>query len=218
MLSERDRLLTEAKRKTPEAALELRQEAAEMTAADGSPLPPLVDFDALFIPDTHQTVALVAPQLAFHGIKGVRLLGLSDWNHPDLVNIGREHVGGAVFTSAYFAGSDHPSLASFAKRYRATFGEEPSAFAAEAFDTTRLLIGAMEPSSGGISVAERLRQVEAMGGVSGVTTVMPDGNAAKRPHLLGVHRGRIISVDEVGSPPFLKPAQRDPNAELLESP
>jgi hypothetical protein len=32
-------------------------------------------------------------------------------------------------------------------------------------------------------------------GVSGVTSFLPDGNARKRPFLLGVKRGQFISLD-----------------------
>ena len=74
--------------------------------------------------------------MAFHGITGVRLLGLSDWNHPDLVTVGGKYVDGAVFTSTYFGESGHPVLSSFAKNYREIFGREAGPFAAEAFDVT----------------------------------------------------------------------------------
>ncbi len=204
----RNRLLREAKRKSPETAAELRAKAAEMEGPGGEPLPPFIDFDALFIPDTHQNVALVAPQLTFHEISGVRLLGLSDWNHPDLVAIGRNHVGGSVFTSAYYDESEHPALAAFGSRYKATFGQPADAFAAVAYDTARLLLSQLRDGDGG-SLAESLRGTGIAAGVSGVTKVLPDGNAAKRPHLLGVHRGRIISVDEAGTAPHLRPAKQE---------
>jgi ABC-type branched-subunit amino acid transport system substrate-binding protein len=203
----RNRLLDQAKRKPREEAAKLRAQAAQLVGPSGTPLPPFVDFEALFIPDTHQNVALVAPQLTFHEISGVRLLGLSDWNHPDLVAIGRKHVGGSVFTSAYFDGSEHPALAAFGSRYKATFGEPADAFAAVAYDTARLLLSALHEEGDAESLVESLQSAGIAAGVSGVTRLLPDGNAAKRPHLLGVHRGRIISVDEAGSAPHLRPAK-----------
>ena len=42
-------------------------------------------------------------------------------------------------------------------------------------------------------------------GVSGVTAVARDGTTTKRPHLLGVQRGQIMSIDETGQPPILRP-------------
>jgi hypothetical protein len=42
------------------------------------------------------------------------------------------------------------------------------------------------------------------GGVSGVVRMGVDRNTLKRPHLLGIHRGRMVSIDEEGFVPFLK--------------
>jgi hypothetical protein len=36
-----------------------------------------------------------------------------------------------------------------------------------------------------------------------------DGNALKRPYLLGVSRGEIVSIDETGEPPFLRVPERE---------
>jgi len=201
-LKKRERLLSEAKRKVPDEAKELRKKAADLLAPDGSVLPPIVQFQALFIPDTYESVALIAPQLAFHGIKGVRLLGLSDWNHPDLVTVGGKYVDGAVFTSTYFGESGHPVLSSFAKNYREIFGHEAGPFAAEAFDVTRLLIEALQRRPEDVS--GQLRSMAITGGVSGVVRMGVDRNTLKRPHLLGIHRGRMVSIDEEGFVPFLK--------------
>lgn len=207
-LVERRTLLREAKRKVPEIAKELRQEAARLLAPDGSVLPPIIRFEALFIPDTYEKVALIAPQLAFHGIKGVRLLGLSDWNHSDLIDVGGKYVGGSVFTSAYFGGSRHPALVGFTERYRETFAQEAGPFAAEAFDVTRLLLRAMQDTTGDIS--NQLRQVVVEGGISGVIEMGPDRNVSKRPHVLGVHRGRLISIDEEAFAPYIRvPSSED---------
>jgi hypothetical protein len=40
-----------------------------------------------------------------------------------------------------------------------------------------------------------LLAVRAYPGVSGVTTMRADGTAQKRPYLLGVRRGQIVSLD-----------------------
>ena len=60
-----------------------------MRGPGGVVLPPIVDFDALFIPDEHDKIVLIAPQLAFHDVTGVRLLGSSGWVDPELIEIGR---------------------------------------------------------------------------------------------------------------------------------
>jgi ABC-type branched-subunit amino acid transport system substrate-binding protein len=199
----------------PERAAELREEAAELTGPGGAPLPPFVDFDALFIPDSHENASLVAPHLAFHGVRGVRLLGPSGWNHPDLVRIGGKHVNGAIFTGDFYPESSYPFVTEFVRRFRQRFGEEPSYLSAQGFDAANLImLQLVRGQQTREQVAKGLLATRAYPGVSGVTSVRHDGNAVKRPYLLGVDRGQIVSIDETGEPPFL----RVPEKESSENP
>ncbi|MEN8160489.1 MAG: penicillin-binding protein activator, partial [Myxococcota bacterium] len=116
-LAERERMLKRAKRLPREEAEKLRRKAAELTAPDGEPLPPYVDFEAVFIPDTHQAAGLIAPHLAFHEVRGVSLLGPSAWNHPGLLELGGRHMDGAVFPAAYHAAITAPNVVTFGERY-----------------------------------------------------------------------------------------------------
>ena len=54
--------------------------------------------------------------------------------------------------------------------------------------------GAADPSSR-LALRDGLTRVHGYPGVSGVTTVLPDGNTSKRPFMLGVRRGEIVSLD-----------------------
>jgi ABC-type branched-subunit amino acid transport system substrate-binding protein len=214
-LAERKKLLKRARRMPPERAAELREEAAEITGPRGKPLPPFVDFDALFIPDSHENAALIAPHLAFHEVRGVRLLGPSGWNHPDLVRIGGKHVNGAIFTGDFYPESSYPFVTEFVRRFRETFGGEPSFLAAQGFDAASLfLVQLARGHQTREQVAGGLLATRAYPGVSGVTSVRHDGNAAKRPYLLGVSRGQIVSIDETGEPPFLRIPERESPEDL----
>ncbi len=222
-LEKRKKLLKRAQRMPPERAAELREEAAEITGPADAPLPPFIDFDALFIPDSHENAALIAPHLAFHEVRGVRLLGPSGWNHPDLVRIGGKHVNGAIFTADFFPDSSYPFVAEFVRRFRETYASEPSYLAAQGFDAASLV--SVQLSRGHQTrdqVAEGLLATRAYPGVSGITSVRHDGNAAKRPYLLGVHRGQVVSIDESGEPPFLrippKESAQDLDADGVQSP
>jgi ABC-type branched-subunit amino acid transport system substrate-binding protein len=203
-LAQRKRLEKRAKRLPPEAAAELRAEAAALRAPDGSALPPFVDFDALFIPDAHENAGLIAPHLAFHRVRGVRLLGPSGWNDPALLELGGQHVDGAVFTGGYFGGSRLPQVAEFDSRFRATFDRTPSFLAAQAFDATNLVVlQLVRGNDEREPLLDGLRSTRQLAGVSGGLAVR-DGEVVRRPHLLGVERGELISVDERGDPPHLR--------------
>lgn len=204
-LTQRDHMRDRAKRLPPEKAAELRAQAAALTAPDGSPLPPFVDFDALFIPDSAEKAGLIAPQLAFHLVRGVRLFGPSDWNDPVLLRIGGKHVDGAIFTARFYAQSNLPSVLDFTRRFSAAFGREPTFLAAQSYDAARLVMA--QRVAGAQTREEVLGGLLAVGvwpGVSGVMTMGPDGGAIKRPYLLGVDHGHVVSIDETGQPPALR--------------
>ena len=190
-------MFDEAKRLPAAEALALREEAKAMLGPNGELLPPQVDFDALFIPDSYEQVTLIAPQLAFHEVEGVRLLGSSGWNHPDLVRIGAHHVRGAIFTETFHPDSEVAYVAEFAQGFEASYGAVPGSLAALSFDAARLVIAQL---ARGLHDRDRLREalldVRAYPGVSGITSIRPDGTAQKRPYLLGVEGRRIVALDD----------------------
>jgi ABC-type branched-subunit amino acid transport system substrate-binding protein len=193
---EREGALRSASRLPPEEGVEARLDAIYSTGPNGERLPPIVDFDALFIPDSHQKVVLIASQLAFHDVTGVRLLGSSGWADPRLVQLGRNHVRGAVFAALFHAESRYTFVSDFVDRYAAHYDAVPDVFAASAFDATNLLL--VQLAAGRDSrreVRDGLAGVHGYPGASGVTSFLEDGNARKRPFLLGVKGNRIIPLD-----------------------
>jgi branched-chain amino acid transport system substrate-binding protein len=167
-----------------------------------------VDFEAVFIPDTYQAAGLLAPHLAFHEVRGVSLLGPSAWNHPELLELGGRHLDGAVFPAAYHAAVSAPHVVAFGERYEASYQRAPSSLAAEAFDATNLVLAAaaagVEDRDG---LIEALFREPRRAGVSGALEIGPDGEVARRPHLLGVSRGVVVSLDE--APPLVDEGDAD---------
>ncbi|MCP4040138.1 MAG: ABC transporter substrate-binding protein, partial [bacterium] len=195
-LERRDTLLRRARRLEPADARIARDVAYAISGPEGDPLPPQVDFDVLFIPDSHEKIVLIAPQLSFHEIGDVDLLGPSGWNDPELVSIGRSHVRGAVISALFHEESRFPFVAEFVKGYAETFDDKPDVFAAHGYDATRLvmaqLVAGAESREG---VRNGILRTQAFPGASGIINMSPDGNARKRPFLLKVRGGRLISLD-----------------------
>jgi len=195
-LEEREDMLDEAKRLPPEEALALREEARALLGPEDQPLPPVVDFDALFVPDAYEQVTLIAPQLAFHEVDGVRLLGSAGWNHPDLVRIGGSNTDGAIFTETFYAASDVAWVARFVDAFEASYGSPPGSLAALSYDAANLVLAQLARGLHARDVLRRaLLDVRDWPGVSGVTTMRSDGTARKRPFLLGVADRRIRALD-----------------------
>jgi branched-chain amino acid transport system substrate-binding protein len=195
-LEERAGMLRRAGRLPPENAALARKVAYEILGPEKELLPPQVDFDALFIPDSHEKVVLIAPQLAFHEVDEVQLLGSSGWNHPELLEIAREHVKGAVISTPFDPASRFPFVADFVARYLAAYGSDPDVLAAESFDAVNLVKVQL---AAGLKTRAEVRQgilaTEGYPGVSGVTAFTATGGAHKRPFLLGVERRAIVPLD-----------------------
>jgi len=158
--------------------------------------PPLLDFDAIFIPDAHDKVALIALQLAASQVRGVKLLGPSGWHNPDLIRVAGPTVDGAFFSSGF--DPSHPSrlVQDFVARYRAAYGREPTPYAAQGFDAANLVgLQLLNGAKSSADVRGGLVTTERYPGVSGVTSIGADGDARKRPFLLEVREGRMSSLE-----------------------
>jgi branched-chain amino acid transport system substrate-binding protein len=108
---------------------------------------PLVDFEALLIPDSWERVSLIAPALAVEDVvtngcdskdmerirkttgkgnlKTVTLLGPSAWsspkgqsNTPQLIERGGKYVACSVYVDPFFEGSERPSTKNFVAAFR----------------------------------------------------------------------------------------------------
>jgi hypothetical protein len=139
LLATRDGMLDRAQKLPPDQARELRAKARSLTTKDGRPIPPIVDFDALFIPASHETLVLIAPQLAYHEVRGPRLLG-SRAGTTRARALGGDPLEGALFASHFYPRVRCPYVQAFRERYETTFGAEPDAFAAQGYDAASLAL------------------------------------------------------------------------------
>ena len=162
-------------------------------------LTPIVDFDAIFIPDGYSQVGLIAPQLAYHDVTGVKLLGTNLWNSQKLVEMAGPYLQDAVFVDGFFSGSGLPLTGRFVESYEKTFGGKPGYPEAQAYDTVRLLMEALRQP--GVTSRPMLRDallgIRALPGVAGIASVSPDGEVSKPPFLITIYRRRMeeIQVD-----------------------
>ena len=144
----------------------------------------------------YEQIGLLAPQLAFHELTGVQLLGVSDWYHPELIEIAQEHVSGAVISALFDPNSRFGFVSDFVEAYRDTFASEPDAFSAHSFDAANLvLVQLARGFESRNEVRKGLLRMHAYPGASGVTSVRPDGNARKRPFLLQIKGSKILPLD-----------------------
>lgn len=147
----------------------------------------------------------------------MRLLGTSAWNDPEILRLGGRHLDGAVFTAGSNPASKEMGLAEFGRRFRASFSSRPDDMAAAAFDAgTLAAIGISRAGQNRAGLLQALRALDRWPGMSGTIGFESDGTMWKRPHLMGIERGELVSVDERGEPPYLR--MRDRNLHCEDGP
>jgi branched-chain amino acid transport system substrate-binding protein len=157
---------------------------------------PIVDFDAVFIPDTAEKVAQIAPQFPFHDVFNFRFLGTSLWQSRELATQAGDYLQGAIFPSAFFSGSDSEEVKQFVERYQRSFGSYPGVLAATGYDTVMLLKRLLKngPVRTRQDVHEALLTTRGFYGVTGHIAFDENREVIKEPVLLTIRGQKIMPV------------------------
>jgi len=159
---------------------------------------PTVNVDALFLPDSFESAALIVPYLDYYNIKDIQLLGANGWNSPRLPELAGKAVEGAVFVDGFFAASNRPGTEDFTRSFMEAYGKEPGVISAQAYDAARMLmIAARDQAVDRESVAGRLRGLKDFRGATGSISFNARREAEKGLFLLTVEGGRIVEAAPV---------------------
>jgi ABC-type branched-subunit amino acid transport system substrate-binding protein len=153
--------------------------------------------DALFIPDTADRLALIAPQLPFYGLSDTALLGSASWDTPDLLVRAGSSLENGVFVSGFFRHSPDSLVREFVDRYMQRYAKEPSLFEAQGYDAADMLLDLLQqnPLADRESLRDALVQVRDYPGVTGKTRFEPTGEARKNLYLLQVKNASLIQLN-----------------------
>ncbi|MSP18585.1 MAG: penicillin-binding protein activator [Bdellovibrionales bacterium] len=110
-------------------------------------LEPIIDFEAIFIPDSPKIVAQIAASLAYYDIKDITLLGTTEWNSDQLYQRGGQYVAGALFPGGLSPSSQNPTQVSFIKSYHDAYGTNPDLLASQAYEAMHIVISALRTAS-----------------------------------------------------------------------
>ncbi len=154
-------------------------------------------FQAVFLPEEPRKVAMIAPQLAYHDIREVFLLGTNLWNSEALLRLAGPYVQGAMFVDAFFAGSRDSAVRRFVEAYEAAYGEAPGLIEALAFDSAAILaeIFSRQAARAPAEVAAALRAVEGFAGVTGRTRFGDSGEPEKTLRRIEVRGRRFVEIE-----------------------
>jgi ABC-type branched-subunit amino acid transport system substrate-binding protein len=157
----------------------------------------VLDFDAIFIPDSADKIALIAPQLAFYDIDNVLLMGTNLWHSDKLIHLAQNYVQEAILTDAFYAKDSKKNIKKFIMDFEKINGEIPGLIEALAYDTAMMnFYNLSNPEIQSRSdLKHALKNQPGFDGITGQTSFKENGDAVKRLYLLQVEENRFVQVN-----------------------
>jgi ABC-type branched-subunit amino acid transport system substrate-binding protein len=158
----------------------------------------IVDFDAIFIPDSPKAAGLIIPQLAFYDVRDVYLLGTNLWHSNTLIKMAPQYVQGAIMPDGFFAGSAAPAVQDFVKIFEDTYEEKPGFIEAIVYDSAMMLFSVLiQPDLRFKSeLKNELLNLVDFTGITGPTYFDENGEAQKQLYLLSVKGRRFVELEQ----------------------
>lgn len=158
---------------------------------------PVVDFEAIFIPDGPKKVGLIIPQLAFHDIEDVYLLGTKLWHSKKLVDMTKEYIQRAIIPDGFFSESTSARVRDFVEKFEKTYGEKPGFIEAIAYDTSMILFQILRKPDvrSRNAIKNALMQLKDFQGVTGLTSFNDKGDVKKELSLLRIKDDKFVELE-----------------------
>ena len=157
---------------------------------------PIIDFGAVFIPDTFEKVGLIAPQFPFYDVADALLLGTNLWHSDKLIQMAQKYVQGAIVPDDFFVNSSSPGVRNFVKSFKEIFGISPGFLEAEAYDTASMffkLVNQPEVQSRR-TLKTALMDIKDFPGVTGLTSFDETGDVNKQIYLLKIKGRQFVQI------------------------
>ncbi len=132
-------------------------------------LKPIVDYDAVFIPDDPRIAGQILPTFAYRDVENVKFLGTSSWNSSEFLSRAQSYAEHATFVDAFFPHTDLGLAKAFTDEYQSTYAQEPSSLEALAYDAGLILKNIITSSSKNLSRSELRDQLKLIHEFPGVT-------------------------------------------------
>ena len=180
-------------------------------------VPPIVDFDAILIPDQARTVSFVVPALVAEDIpvsqdrrtmqiyrkttgdvtaRPVQLLGGSTWNNDKLAKRLQKNGEGALLVDGFSTTTTRPVALDFIKKFTKLVGSAPSRLDAQAYDAAKIIAMTLEGSGSQMinnryQLQQALSTVQGFDGVTGELSFNAQGESESELHLFQLTKGVV---------------------------
>jgi ABC-type branched-subunit amino acid transport system substrate-binding protein len=166
-------------------------------------LPPVFEYEAIFIPDNHRRLVLVSSALAYEELPvgsfkqhedetPVQLLGLNAWNNPQLVSHGGRYVQNSAFVDAFWVYTDDDTIKDFNAVFEGTVERSPRVIDALTWDATRLITAAvLQGGDDREAIRSAMSEVEIDDPVAGGKRLNEDREVDRQFHVLTIGKQGI---------------------------
>jgi ABC-type branched-subunit amino acid transport system substrate-binding protein len=155
-------------------------------------VPPIVDFDVIFIPDTYRALGQIVPALMYADVTNVQLMGPSTWNNPKLLTRAGQYLDGALFVDSFAIDRDSRITKEFVTQYQSKKGTQPSSLSALGYDVglaMRLAYNGKAPPQGRDELRDKLAHLGSFDGVLGVYVWDDSRDALSELQLFQIRKG-----------------------------
>lgn len=156
-------------------------------------LPPITDFDAIFIPDSVKAMGQISAMLSYNDVRNVKLLGTNLWNTKDVARRAGNFANSLLFVDSISPTTHGKSR--FVNEYRSLYNEEPSLIEIQAYDAGLILRQLI--ASGASSreeLTQRLTELKRFPGSLGAVSMNAEREIERPVAPLTVEKGEVIPL------------------------
>jgi branched-chain amino acid transport system substrate-binding protein len=159
-------------------------------------LPPITDFDVLFIPDSSRALGQILAFMKFNEVKDMKYIGTNLWNSPELPKRASDEQTGVYFVDAIDTSNEGSKNSSFLKDYMAQYNEEPTLVEIQVYEASHIIKEQLSSgASSRLSLANNLRSMGRSQGVTGELRMSSQRELERPLHILTLDAGIVKKME-----------------------
>lgn len=190
----------EFKARSKELAEAQKGKSARLNTKDAV-LPPILDFDAIFIPDTVGAFEKIAATLSYSEVKNMKLLGTNLWNAEGLQRRAGAFAQNLLFVDSYSSNDTRFQNSSFVRIYRQEFNSDPGLFEIQGYDSALMLRQLIsQGASSRTTLTRALTELRNLPGLLGPLSIGEDREILRPVVALTLENGQILPWKQTQTP------------------
>jgi len=156
------------------------------------------DFDAIVLPGYYTETGKIVNQARGMGIKQP-IIGGDGFSDAKFVEQATPAAATDIYYVAGFSteGEMTDKAKKFVEAYKAKYNEEPSMFAALAYDSVYMVAEASKGAKNSVELKDNLAKLKDLEGVTGTMSIDKNHNPVKSALMIGLKDGKVKSVESV---------------------